>query len=89
MEDRSDFQFCAVLHERFIDAPKIRRILLAVVCEVQRQNDCVISVRIFHDARALVEQLIVTELDQIGVFRFILSAGGEAAEQHQCRKKQA
>ena len=89
LEDRSDFQFCAVLHERFIDAPKIRRILLAVVCEVQRQNDCVISVRIFHDARALVEQLIVTELDQIGVFRFILSAGGEAAEQHQCRKKQA
>ena len=88
-KDGCSFQFYAVLHNCFIDAPKIRRILLAVVCEVQCQNDCVISVRIFHDARALVEQLIVTELDQIGVFRLILSAGGKAAEQHQCRKKQA
>ena len=88
-KDSCNLQFYAVLHNRFIDAPEIRRIVFAVVCEVQRQNDCVISVRIFHDARALVEQLIVTELDQIGVFRLILSAGGKAADQHQCRKKQA
>ena len=88
-KDSCCFQFYAILHNRFIDAPKIRRILLAVVCEVQCQNDRVISVRIFHDARALVEQLIVTELDQIGVFRLIFAAGGKAAEQHQRCKKQA
>ena len=89
LEDRSDFQLCAVLHECFIDAPEIRSIFLAVVCEVQRQNNRVISVRILHDARALVEQFIVAELDQIGIFLLFLSAGGEAAEQHQHRKKQA
>ena len=89
LEDRSDFQLCAVLHERFIDAPEIRSIFLAVVCEVQRQNNRVISVRILHDARALVEQFIVAELNQIGIFLLFLSAGGEAAEQHQHRKKQA
>ena len=87
--DCRDLQLRAVLHNGFVDAPEIRGVFLAVVCEVQCQNDCVISVRIFHDARALVEQLIVAELDQIGIFRLILSAGGEAAEQHRHRKKQA
>ena len=62
-KDSCNFQFCAVLHDRFINAPKIRCIFLAFVCEVQCQNNCIISVRILHDARTLVEQLIVIELD--------------------------
>ena len=42
--DRCNLQLYAVLHNRFINAPKIRGIFLTVVCKVQRKNHSIVSV---------------------------------------------
>ena len=51
--------------------------------EIQRDNKGIVSIRILHDARILVEKRIISQFDQIGICILILifAAGGKT-EQH-------
>ena len=88
-ENSSNLQLLAVLRERLINAPEIRGRFLAVVCKVQRQNNGIVPVGICHDARVLIEELIVFQLDLVGLCLFSLAAAAAETYCQHSDEKQA